>query len=153
MNAGGCGGVGDERRSPLLSGRRSGDVRVGPDPLRALDCGAVSKGWIRAAKGHDVEPRDLNYALAMDFSTQFLDEVTKPYLSGFSRSHLCAGPHMLPSARSLGEPVSKDLKPPEGVTFSGLLAGSESTEYLLLTDAGYGFVAPMGELVTRNLSR
>ena len=52
----------------------------------------------------------------------------------------------------MGEPVSKQLKPPQGAIFKGLMLGSPETQYLLATDAGYGFVAPLGELISRNKS-
>ena len=145
---------GDERRSPLVEREAaqamSESVLIPSEPLTVV---LSQKGWIRAAKGHDVEPRDLNYRSGDEFLHAVLGRSNETLLclDSTGRTYSLA-PHMLPSARSLGEPVSKDLKPPEGVTFSGLLAGGESTEYLLLTDAGYGFVAPMGELVTRNRS-
>jgi topoisomerase-4 subunit A len=145
---------GDERRSPLVKREAaqamSESALIPSEPLTVV---LSQKGWIRAAKGHDVEPRDLNYRSGDGFLHAVLGRSNETLLCLDSAGRTYAlAPHMLPSARSLGEPVSKDLKPPEGVTFSGLLAGSESTEYLLLTDAGYGFVAPMGELVTRNRS-
>ena len=65
----------------------------------------------------------------MDFSHAVLGRSNETLLCLDSTGRTYAlAPHMLPSARSLGEPVSKDLKPPEGVTFSGLLAGGEATE-------------------------
>ena len=145
---------GDERRSPLVKREAaqamSESALIPSEPLTVV---LSQKGWIRAAKGHDVEPRDLNYRSGDGFLHAVLGRSNETLLCLDSAGRTYAlAPHMLPSAHSLGEPVSKDLKPPEGVTFSGLLAGSESTEYLLLTDAGYGFVAPMGELVTRNRS-
>jgi len=145
---------GDERRSPLVEREAaqamSESVLIPSEPLTVV---LSQKGWIRAAKGHDVEPRDLNYRSGDGFLHAVLGRSNETLLCLDSTGRTYAlAPHMLPSARSLGEPVSKDLKPPEGVTFGGLLAGGEATEYLLLTDAGYGFVAPMGDLVTRNRS-
>ena len=97
--------------------------------------------------------RELNYRAGDEFLHAVYGRTNETLLclDSTGRTYALAA-HALPSARGLGEPVGKDLKPPEGATFCGLMAGDETTHYLLLTDAGYGFVAPLAELVTRNRS-
>ena len=58
--------------------------------------------------------------------------------------------HTLPSARGQGEPLSSHFKPPDGSTFCGTLIGEASDRWLLASDAGYGFVARLEDLVSRN---
>ena len=108
-------------------------------------------GFVRAAKGHDIDPRSLAYktgdafqAAARGRSTQlavFLDS------SGRSYSLLA---HTLPSARGQGEPLSGRLDPPDGARFAGVLIGDPEDLWLLATDFGYGFTVRLKELHTRN---
>jgi topoisomerase-4 subunit A len=108
-------------------------------------------GFVRAAKGHDIDPRSLTYktgdafqAAARGRSTQlavFLDS------SGRSYSLLA---HTLPSARGQGEPLSGRLDPPDGARFAGVLIGDPEDLWLLATDFGYGFTVRLKELHTRN---
>ena len=60
--------------------------------------------------------------------------------------------HNLPSARGQGEPVTGRINPPSGATFEGLMLGNEDQLFLLASDAGYGFVAKLGDLQTKNKS-
>jgi len=145
---------GDARRSPL----------VARGPARALDEAALvpsepvtvvlsAKGWVRAAKGHDVDPEALAYrsgdaflAAARGRSNQlavFLDSTGRVY---------ALPAHSLPSARSLGEPLSGRLNPPEGARFVGVMAGEPDDLWLLASSAGYAFLARLGDLQARNRS-
>jgi topoisomerase-4 subunit A len=112
-----------------------------------------SAGWVRAAKGHEIDPRSLSYrsgdgflAAARGRSTQlavFVDSTGRAY---------CLPAHTLPSARGQGEPLSGRLNPPAGATFRGVLIGEPAQRCLLATDAGYGFFVSLGELHSRNRS-
>ncbi len=145
---------GDARRSPL----------VARGPARALDESALvpsepvtivlsAKGLVRVAKGHDVDPEGLAYrpgdgflAAARGRSNQlavFLDSTGRAY---------ALPAHSLPSARSLGEPLSGRLNPPDGATFAGVMAGEAESLWLLATSAGYAFLARLGDLQARNRS-
>ncbi len=108
-------------------------------------------GYARAAKGHEIDPGTLNYrsgdtylAAAKGRSNQlamFIDSTGRIYsvVSG-----------TLPSARGQGEPLSSRFKPPDGAVFCGAMIGESEQKYLLASDAGYGFIASLGDLVTRN---
>jgi topoisomerase-4 subunit A len=110
-------------------------------------------GWVRAAKGHEIDPATLSYrsgdgflAAARGRSTQlavFVDSTGRAY---------CLPAHSLPSARGQGEPLSGRLNPPAGATFRGVLIGEPAQRCLLATDAGYGFFVSLGELHSRNRS-
>ena len=108
-------------------------------------------GWVRAAKGHEIDPAALSYksgdsylASAPGKSTQmavFLDNAGRAY---------CLPAHSLPSARGQGEPLTGRLNPAPGAGFRGVLIGEPSMRWLLATDMGYGFFVQLGELHSRN---
>ena len=107
------------------------------------------KGWVRAAKGHEVNAMELNYRSGDGFlqavsgrSNQdavFLDSVGRAYM---------AAAHTLPSARGQGEPVSGRVSPPSGATFEGVAIGIDEKDILLASDAGYGFVGKIRDFVS-----
>ncbi|HLT89743.1 MAG TPA: DNA topoisomerase IV subunit A [Woeseiaceae bacterium] len=111
------------------------------------------RGWARAAKGHDVDPVSLSYKAGDEFlaaargkSNQlamFIDSTGRVY---------SVGAHTLPSARGQGEPLSGRFNPPDGAEFCGTMIGEPESKVVLASDAGYGFVATLGDLVTRNKS-
>ena len=108
-------------------------------------------GYARAAKGHEIDPMTLNYrsgdnylAAAQGRSNQlamFIDSTGRVY-------SVIAG--TLPSARGQGEPLSSRFKPPDGAAFCGAMIGDNKQKYLLASDAGYGFIATLSDLVSRN---
>jgi topoisomerase-4 subunit A len=108
-------------------------------------------GWVRAAKGHEIDPLTLQYktgdafqAAARGRSTQlavFVDSTGRAY---------SLPAHSLPSARGLGEPLSGKLNPPDGARFTGVMIGEPPDLWLVATDAGYGFTVRLGELHSRN---
>ncbi|MGB5581572.1 MAG: DNA topoisomerase IV subunit A [Woeseia sp.] len=109
------------------------------------------RGWARAAKGHDIDPFSLNYksgdgflAAARGRSNQlamFIDSTGRVY---------SVSAHTLPSARGQGEPLSGRFNPPNGAEFCGAMIGDPDSKWLLASDAGYGFIAKLEDLVTRN---
>ena len=139
---------GDPRRSPLKA-RTAAKAMHHHElaPAEAVTVILSKKGWIRAAKGHEVDGQ----ALAYKAGDGFLCEVrgkTNDLLIAFDstgRSYALS-PHTLPSARGFGEPLSSAFKPAADARFCGLMMGGEDTSYLLCTDAGYGFVARLGDL-------
>jgi len=143
---------GDARRSKL----------VDRAPARALDETALipsepvtivlsKNGWVRVARGHEIDPVEMSYksgdefaAVARGRSNQlavFIDSAGKTY---------ALPAHSLPSARGQGEPLSGRLKPSDGARFVGVMAGDPEQLYLLASDSGYGFVARLGDMYTRN---
>ncbi len=108
-------------------------------------------GYARAARGHEVDPATLSYRSGDAFlaaqkgrSNQlamFIDSTGRVY-------SVIAG--TLPSARGQGEPLSSRFKPPDGAAFCGAMIGESDKKYLIASDAGYGFVATLGDLVSRN---
>ena len=141
---------GDERRTRIIE--REAAQAIDETALIANEPVSVvlsSGGWVRAAKGHDIDPRSLSYksgdayqALARGRSLQqavFLDSTGRTY---------CLPAHSLPSARGQGEPLSGRLNPPDGAKFVGVMLGEPEDLWLLASDAGYGFVTRLQDLIT-----
>jgi topoisomerase-4 subunit A len=109
------------------------------------------KGWIRAAKGHDIDPASLSYKSGdgFRFAARGKSNLPTVVLDSTGRAYTLPT-HQLPSARGQGEPLTGRINPPSGATFEGLLTGAEGDRYLLASDAGYGFVVQFGQLQAKN---
>jgi topoisomerase-4 subunit A len=143
---------GDERRSPLVA---RGEAQafselelMSADPITVV---MSQMGWIRAAKGHDIDAAALNYKSGDGFKMAARGRSNQPtvILDSTGRAYTVAS-HNLPSARGQGEPVTGRINPPSGATFEGLMMGDPGQLYLLASDAGYGFVAKFEDLQTKN---
>ena len=143
---------GDERRTRIVE--RAAAQAIEESELLANEPVTVvlsTGGWVRSAKGHDIDPRSLSYktgdafqAAARGRSTQlavFIDSTGRAY---------SLPAHSLPSARGQGEPLSGRIDPPDGARFAGVLLGEPEDLWLLVTDAGYGFSVRLKELHSRN---
>jgi topoisomerase-4 subunit A len=143
---------GDERRSPLVSRHEAKAFSelelMSADPITVV---MSDKGWIRAAKGHDIDPTSLSYKSGDSFKMAARGRSNQPsvILDSTGRAYTIAS-HNLPSARGQGEPVTGRINPPSGATFEGLMMDDEGALFLLASDAGYGFVARLGDLQTKN---
>jgi topoisomerase IV subunit A len=106
-------------------------------------------GWVRSAKGHDIDPRTLSFKSGDAFQAAARGRSLQPALFIDSTGRTYSLPaHSLPSARGLGEPLSGRLNPPDGARFAGCMLGEPEDRWLLATDAGYGFVARLQDLLT-----
>jgi len=108
-------------------------------------------GWVRVAKGHEINPTEMNYKAGDEFSAVALGRSNELAVFIDSKGKTYALPaHTLPSARGQGEPLSGRLKPADGARFTGVMAGNPEKLYLLASDSGYGFVVKLGDMYTRN---
>jgi topoisomerase-4 subunit A len=143
---------GDARRAPLEvreEAKAFSELELTTaDPLTIV---LSEKGWIRAAKGHDIDPASLSYKSGDGFRFAVHGKSNLPTVVLDSTGRAYTLPtHQLPSARGQGEPLTGRINPPSGATFEGLLTGAESDRYLLASDAGYGFVVQFGQLQAKN---
>lgn len=143
---------GDERKSPLKEGAEAKAIDetelVPTEPVTII---LSDKGWVRAAKGHEVDPESLNYKSGDGFKQASLGRSNQSAVFIDSSGRCYSLPaHSLPSARSLGEPISARLTPPDGVTFEGVMAGDPESIYLVGSDAGYGFMVKLEDVYTKN---
>ena len=143
---------GDARRSPLAEVSEASafaeEDLLSNDPITVI---LSAKGWVRAAKGHEVDPRELNYRGGDAFaqSARGRTNETLVFVDSNGRGYNVA-PHTLPSARGQGEPLTGRLKPPPGAKFVGVAMGGADSKVLMASDAGFGFVGQLGEMVTKN---
>jgi topoisomerase-4 subunit A len=141
---------GDERRTKIIEREAAQAIDettlIPNEPVTVV---LSTGGWVRSAKGHEVEPGALSYkdgdafqALARGRSLQsavFIDSTGRTYT---------LPAHSLPSARGYGEPLSGRLDPPDGAKFAGVMIGEPEDLWLLASDAGYGFTARLKDLVS-----
>jgi len=145
---------GDERRSPIV--QRDAAQAISESDLIPSEPTTVvlsKRGWVRAGKGHEVDPSALNYKTGDEYQDHALGRTneTAMFLDSTGRVY-CVPAHGFPSARGLGEPISGRVKPPDGAKFISVMMGADDDRYLFSTSAGYGFVARLGDLVSRNKS-
>jgi topoisomerase-4 subunit A len=140
---------GDARRSPLAA-VEAASAFTDEDLLTTEPVTIVlsRKGWVRAAKGHDVDPREFSYRTGDDYLAGVRGRSNEllVFIDSSGRSYSIA-PHTLPSARGQGEPLTGRLSPPDGARFVGVVMGTGDRRVLLACDAGYGFVARLEDLV------
>jgi topoisomerase-4 subunit A len=143
---------GDDRRTLIVEREAAQALDetqlVSSEPVTVI---LSQRGFARAAKGHEVDVLALSYksgdgylAAAKGRSNQlamFIDSTGRVY-------SVMAG--TMPSARGQGEPLSSRFKPPDGAEFCGAMIGDNEQRYVLASDAGYGFIATLEDLVTRN---
>jgi len=143
---------GDDRRTLIVEREAAQALDetqlVASEPVTVI---LSQRGFARAAKGFEVDVLALSYksgdgylAAALGRSNQlamFIDSTGRVY-------SVLAG--TLPSARGQGEPLSSRFKPPDGAEFCGAMIGDNEQRYVLASDAGYGFIATLEDLVTRN---
>ncbi|TVS12510.1 MAG: DNA topoisomerase IV subunit A [Wenzhouxiangella sp.] len=142
---------GDERRSRLV--RREAAQALKETDLVAAEPVTVvlsEQGWVRAAKGHEIKPEELNYRSGDDFlaASRGRSNQLACFLDSSGRSYSLPA-HELPSARSLGEPLTGRFSPPAGAAFRSLLIGAPEDRVLVASDAGYGFVTRLENLHSR----
>ena len=143
---------GDDRRSPLVQREAAQaldeSALVASEPVTAV---LSQKGWIRAAKGHDIDAEGLSYregdSLLAWVKTRTTQQIAVIDSTGRSYS---TPAHTLPSARGNGEPLTGRFTLPPGAHFDAITAGDNGTRLVLATDFGYGFVTRFEALTGRN---
>lgn len=143
---------GDERRSPL---REREEAKALSEheilPSEPITVVLSEMGWVRSAKGHDIEPSNLSYKAGDSFKGAARGKTNQPvvFLDTTGRSY-SVDPLELPSARSQGEPLTGRLSLPPGATVEHVLMAQDEQKYLMASDAGYGFICTFNDLVTKN---
>lgn len=143
---------GDDRRTPIVARKEaqafSEEDLLSNDPITVV----ISKqGWIRAAKGHDIDVNGLSYKSGDEFlvSTKGRSNQTLVLLASNGRTYSIKA-HTLPSARGQGEPITGRISLEKDATIVSAVLDSEEAHYLIASDAGYGFVAQLKDLYAKN---
>jgi topoisomerase-4 subunit A len=142
---------GDDRRSQLVA--RAAAQAIDETELVVSEPVTVvlsRSGWVRAAKGHEIDPGTLSYKTGDGFKAAVRGRSTQQavFLDTTGRVYSLLA-HTLPSARGQGEPLSGRLDPPDGSSFAGMLIGEPDERCVLASAAGYGFIVKLSELHSR----
>ena len=143
---------GDDRRSPIVA--RGAAQALDATELIANEPVTIilsQKGWIRAAKGYDIEVEGLSYRAGDAYLSSARGRTTLPaYVLDSTGRVYAITTHDLPSARSQGEPLTGRLNPPPGSLFTDVFTGQPDDWVLMSSNAGYGFRVPLKELYSKN---
>ena len=143
---------GDARRSPIVAraeARALSETELLPtEPVTVV---LSEKGWVRCAKGHDIDAAGLSYKAGDAFKAAAPGRSNQQavFLDSTGRSYSLPA-HSLPSARGQGEPLTGRLAPPPGASFDCVLLPDDEALYVLASDAGYGFVVKGEDLQAKN---
>ncbi|HHX81616.1 MAG TPA: DNA topoisomerase IV subunit A, partial [Pseudomonadaceae bacterium] len=143
---------GDERRSALVQREDaqafSENELLSTEPVTVI---LSEAGWVRTAKGHEVDPAALQYKSGdkLKLAVKGRSNQSVVFLDSTGRTYSVLA-HTLPSARGMGEPLTGRVNPPSGATFEGLIIGDPQSMYLIGSDAGYGFVTRFENLLGKN---
>lgn len=143
---------GDDRRSPIVAraeAKALSETELMPtEPVTVV---ISEKGWVRCAKGHDIDATGLSYKAGDGFKTAAPGRSNQyaVFIDSTGRSYSLAA-HSLPSARGQGEPLTGRLTPPPGAAFECVLLPDDSALYVIASDAGYGFVVKGEDLQAKN---
>lgn len=145
---------GDDRCSPLVA--RDDAQAFNEKDLISVEPVTVvlsKKGWVRAAKGHELDGSTLSYKSGDTFlaATKGKSSQDVAFLDSTGKVYTLAA-HTLPSARGQGEPLTGRLNPPPGASFNGVVTGAKEEQFLIASDAGYGFVVNLEDMLTKNKS-
>ncbi|MDU9391796.1 DNA topoisomerase IV subunit A [Pseudomonas sp. zfem002] len=143
---------GDERRSPIVE--RAEAKALSENELMPTEPVTVvlsEKGWVRCAKGHDIDATGLSYKAGDGFKVAAAGRSNQfaVFIDSTGRSYSVAA-HTLPSARGQGEPLTGRLTPPPGASFECVLLPDDEALYVIASDAGYGFVVKGEDLQAKN---
>ncbi|GIU45300.1 DNA topoisomerase IV subunit A [Shewanella algidipiscicola] len=143
---------GDARRSPLVERQESKALSEQElVPAEAVTVVLSEKGWVRCAKGHDIDPTTLSYKAGDGFlcAASGRSNNATVFIGSTGRA-FATDTHTLPSARSQGEPLTTRFQLSPGETIEHALMGEDGQCFLLASDAGYGFIGDYKDMVSRN---
>ncbi len=143
---------GDDRRTAIV--QREEAQAISEEQLAPVEPVTVilsANGWVRAAKGHDIDPGEATYRPGDRYLDAARGKTNQPvvFLDSSGRTYSLSA-HTLPSARGYGEPLTGRFVLPPGATIIAVIMTSPDQQLLMASDAGYGFITTFEELVTRN---
>jgi len=143
---------GDDRRSPMVE-RLEAKALTEKElmPSEAVTIVLSTQGWVRSAKGHDVDPQALSFKAGDEYLTSCQGKSNQSCLFIDTSGRVYSlDAHSLPSARTQGEPLTGRFNQNENVPFAAVLMGDDSDRYIISSDHGYGFVANLSDINSRN---
>ncbi len=143
---------GDNRRTAIVQRQEAKAItQADLAPSEPVTVVLSKNGWVRAAKGHEMDPQSLSYKSgdALLCAARGKSNQMAVFLDSTGRSY-AAQAFTLPSARGFGQPLTSRFAPPPKATFNGVLMGDPQQKILAASDAGYGFVTELENLYTKN---
>ncbi|AXF43903.1 DNA topoisomerase IV subunit A [Acinetobacter johnsonii] len=141
---------GDDRRSPIV--HRAEATAMSEQDFMPADPVTVvlsEAGWIRSAKGHEVDAENLNFRAGDQYLSHAQGKSNqRVYVLDESGRSYALAINSLPSARGLGEPLSSKLSPASGIGFKQVFIADDETEVVALSSKGYGFKTQAKQLDT-----
>ncbi len=143
---------GDERRSRIVERPAAQAIDqtqlISSEPVTVI---LSTRGWVRGAKGHEIDPTSLTYRSGDEFlvASKGRSNQHVAFLDSTGRTYSLQA-HTLPSARSQGEPLSGRFNAPDGAEYSGVMIGEPGETWLMACDFGYGFLVKYADLLSRN---
>ncbi|MDP8173904.1 DNA topoisomerase IV subunit A [Phocoenobacter skyensis] len=140
------------RRSPIVVREEAKAISesdlVPTEPVTVI---LSERGWVRCAKGHDIDVQGLNYKAGDGYLSHAYGKSNQPvvFIDSTGRSY-AVDPLSLPSARSQGEPITGKITLPDGAVIEQVLMAGSETKVLMTSDSGYGFICKFEDLVSRN---
>jgi len=139
---------GDDRRSPIVE--RSAAQAISETALISSEAITVvlsAKGWVRSARGHEIDAEKLNYKAGDEYlcSAQGKSNQLAVFLDSSGRAYTLPA-HKLPSARGQGDALSGYFRPTPGAHFVAVIIGNPDDRYLVSSNFGYGFVVRLGDM-------
>jgi topoisomerase-4 subunit A len=143
---------GDDRRTAIV--QRQEAQAISEEQLAPVEPVTVilsANGWVRAAKGHEIDPGEAVYRPGDRYLDAARGKSNQPvvFLDATGRTYSLSA-HTLPSARGYGEPLTGRFVLPPGATFTAVIMAPPDQPLLMASDAGYGFITRFEDLVTRN---
>jgi topoisomerase-4 subunit A len=143
---------GDDRRTAIV--QRQEAQAISEEQLAPVEPVTVilsANGWVRAAKGHEIDPSEAVYRPGDRYLDAARGKSNQPavFLDATGRTYSLSA-HTLPSARGYGEPLTGRFVLPPGATFTAVIMAPPHQQLLIASDAGYGFITRFEDLVTRN---
>jgi len=141
---------GDDRRTKIIEREAAQAIDetslIANEPVTVI---LSTGGFVRSAKGHEIDPRTLSYKTGDAFQSVARGKSLQNavFVDSTGRTYTLPA-HSLPSARGNGDPLSGRLNPPDGAKFVGVIMGEPDDLWLLASDAGYGFTVRLKELIT-----
>lgn len=143
---------GDERRSLIVIRTEAKAMREEEIlPTEAVTVILSQQGWVRVAKGHEIDATTLSYKAGDSLKMTAFGRSNQlaVFIDSTGRSYSLPA-HKLPSARGQGEPLTSRFNPPPGATFEAVLLGDPEQKFVIASDAGYGFIVKLEDLYTKN---
>src|SRR5215469_16914376 len=141
---------GDERRARIIEREAAQAIdETTLIPNEPVSVVLSTGGFVRSAKGHEIDPHSLSYKSGDGFQSMARGRSLQAavFIDSTGRTYSLPA-HSLPSARGQGEPLSGRLNPPDGAKFAGVMMGEPEDLWLIASDAGYGFTVRLKELIT-----